>query len=119
MTPDATAPGRKDVSASSRMMTFLFTVAEKPEGWDAAHPMMRGSMEMQRFAHPIHLGVVSAEDMTDAYAIVLENLRPTFADYPSPLEVRFEPIDPPSAARAGIWRRHRPIDMDITWTDAD
>ena len=109
------------------MMTFLYTVAEKPAGWDQAHPMLRGSMEMQRFAHPIHLGLVDAPDLADAYVIVLEDLRPTFADHPEPLEVRFEPVDrpgtssraPDAAARPGLWRRHRPIDMDITWTSDD
>ena len=106
------------------MMTFLFTVAEKPKGWDEAHPMMRGSMEMQRFAHPIHTGLVSAPNPIDAYSTVLEDLRGTFADHPAPLEVRFEPVDPPARSpigspAAGLWQRHRPIDMDITWTDAD
>lgn len=107
------------------MMTFLFTVAEKPKGWDQAHPMLRGSLEMQRFAHPIHSGIVNAPNPVDAYSIVLEDLRGTFADHPEPLEVRFEPVDPPGGSRAdgspgeGLWQRHRPIDMDITWTDAD
>lgn len=107
------------------MMTFLFTVAEKPKGWDEAHPMLRGSMEMQRFAHPIHTGIVSAANPIDAYSIVLEDLRGTFADHPEPLEVRLEPVDPPGrgadagAPAEGLWQRHRPIDMDITWTEAD
>lgn len=101
------------------MNTYLFTVAEKPEGWEAAHPMARGTMEMQRFAHPIHLGLVAAPDVAEAYTIVLEDLRPTFADHPSPLEVRLELVEPPSHDAAGIWRRHRPTDMDITWTEAD
>lgn len=109
----------KSPAPASTLMTFLFTVAEKPDGWDKAHPMVRGSMEMQRFAHPIHLGVVAAPDVVEAYEIVLEDLRPTFADHPSPLEVRLEPMEPPASARAGIWRRHRPTDMDITWTSAD
>lgn len=101
------------------MMTFLFTVAEKPEGWEEAHPMVRGNMEMQRFAHPIHLGLVAAPDVAEAYTIVLEDLRPTFADHPSPLEVRLELVEAPSRGAPGIWRRHRPTDMDITWTEAD
>lgn len=101
------------------MMTYLFTVAEKPEGWEEAHPMARGNMEMQRFAHPIHLGLVAAPDVAEAYTIVLEDLRPTFADHPSPLEVRLELVEPPTGDAPGIWRRHRPTDMDITWTEAD
>lgn len=105
------------------MMTFLFTVAEKPKGWDEAHPMLRGTLEMQRFAHPIHSGIVNAANPVDAYTIVLEDLRGTFADHPEPLEVRLEPVAPPSRAGAqgaeGLWQRHRPIDMDITWTSAD
>lgn len=100
-------------------MSFLFTVAEKPKGWDEAHPMVRGTMEMQRFGTPIHLGVVAAANLAEAYEIVLEDLRPTFADHPAPLEVRLEPIDPPMSSPSGIWRRHRPIDMDITWTADD
>lgn len=108
-----------DPTPPARMMAFLFTVAEKPAGWDAAHPMVRGSMEMQRFAHPIHQGVVAAPDVAEAYEVVLEDLRPTFADHPSPLEVRLEPVEPPASNQAGIWRRHRPTDMDITWTSAD
>lgn len=100
------------------MMTFLYTVAEKPAGWEEAHPMTRGSMEMQRFSHPIHLGLVNAASPVDAYSTVLEDLRPTFADHPQPLEVRLERVAPPQGGE-GLWTRHRPIDMDITWTEDD
>ena len=43
------------------------------------------ALEMQRFAHPIHVGIVSAPDHEAAYCSVLEDLRPTFQDAPQPL----------------------------------
>ena len=74
--------------------------------------------EMQRFAHPIHVGLVTADNHVDAYTSVLENLRPTFADAPQPLEVRFEVVMPPRAGN-GVWRHGKPIDTDITFGDED
>jgi hypothetical protein len=50
---------------------------------------------------------------------VLENLRPTFADAPQPLEVRFEVVIPPRGGGVGVWRHSKPIDTDITFTAAD
>ena len=88
--------------------TFIYYIAEKSPN----------APEMQRFAHPIHVGLVSAEDALDAYTRVLEDLRPTFADSPQPLEVRFEGVVPPRADR-GVWRHRKPIDMDITFTGTD
>jgi hypothetical protein len=105
------------------MNTYLFLLAER----------VAGQQEMQRFAHPIHHGIINATDFADAYEQVLENLRPTFADRHPPLEIRFEQMSPPHDAakgsetsmeptpgpRAGIWRHHKPIDMDITFTSDD
>jgi hypothetical protein len=90
------------------MHTYIYYIAEK----------LPGAMEMQRFAHPIHVGVVTAQDHEDAYTQVLENLRPTFADAPQPLEVRFEVVTPPRGG-VGVWRHSKPIDTDITFTAAD
>ncbi|MDQ2667340.1 MAG: hypothetical protein M3Z05_15180 [Gemmatimonadota bacterium] len=90
------------------MNTYVYYIAEK----------MPGAMEMQRFAHPIHVGIVSATDHEAAYTAVLENLRPTFADAPQELEVRFEVLTPPRGG-GGVWRHGKPIDTDITFTSAD
>ena len=90
------------------MNTFVYYVAEK----------IAGALEMQRFAHPIHVGIVSASDHLAAYNAVLEDLRPTFADAPQPLEVRFEALFPPRNGE-GVWRHGKPIDTDITFTSAD
>jgi hypothetical protein len=91
------------------MHTYIYYIAEK----------MPGAMEMQRFAHPIHVGLVSAHDHEEAYTQVLENLRPTFADAPQHLEVRFEVVTPPRGGGVGVWRHAKPIDTDITFTAAD
>ena len=90
------------------MNTYVYYVAEKVEG----------AMEMQRFAHPIHVGIVSASDHEAAYSAVLADIRPTFADDPQPLEVRFEVLTPPRDG-TGVWRHGKPIDTDITFTAAD
>ena len=90
------------------MNTYVYYIAERVEG----------AMEMQRFAHPIHVGIVSADDHEDAYSKVLEDLRPTFADGPQPLEVRFEVMTPPRKG-SGVWRHGKPIDTVITFTSAD
>ena len=92
----------------SAMQTYIYYVAEK----------VPGALEMQRFAHPIHVGLVTAENHVDAYTSVLENLRPTFADAPQPLEVRFEVVMPPRKGE-GVWRHGKPIDTDITFGDED
>ena len=88
--------------------TYVYYIAEKVEG----------AQEMQRFAHPIHVGIVSASDHEDAYTAVLNDLRPTFADAPQHLEVRFEVVSPPRNG-TGVWRHGKPIDTDITFTSAD
>jgi len=90
------------------MHTYIYYIAEK----------IPGALEMQRFAHPIHVGLVNAPNHLDAYSAVLENLRPTFADAPQHLEVRFEVVSQPKAGD-GIWRHGKPIDCDITFTDED
>jgi hypothetical protein len=90
------------------MNTYVYYIAEKVEG----------AMEMQRFAHPIHVGIVTATDHEAAYCEVLENLRPTFADEPQALEVRFEVLTPPRDG-TGVWRHGKPIDTDVTFTSAD
>jgi hypothetical protein len=90
------------------MFTYVYYVAEK----------IPGAKEMQRFAHPIHVGLVTAEDHVEAYGAVLENLRPTFADSPQPLEVRFEVVTPPRNGQ-GIWLHGKPIDTDITFSAED
>ena len=90
------------------MATYIYYVAEK----------VAGAFEMQRFAHPIHVGIVTAPDHEGAYTLVLENLRPTFADAPQPLEVRFEVVTP-ARGETGVWRHGKPIDVDITFTAAD
>jgi hypothetical protein len=90
------------------MQTYIYYVAEK----------VPGALEMQRFAHPIHVGLVSAENHEVAYTSVLENLRPTFADAPQDLEVRFEVVMAPRGG-SGVWRHGKPIDTDITFSAAD
>lgn len=90
------------------MQTYIYYVAEK----------VPGAPEMQRFAHPIHVGLVTADNHEVAYTKVLENLRPTFADEPQPLEVRFEVVMPPRAG-TGVWRHGKPIDTDITFSSQD
>lgn len=90
------------------MKTFIYYVAER----------LPGQQEMTRFAQPIHVGVVTAEQVAAAYDVVLTDLLPTFADTPQPLEVRFEEMSPPRAG-GGVWRHHKPIEMDITFTSAD
>jgi hypothetical protein len=91
------------------MKTFIYYIAER----------VPGQQDMQRFAHPIHVGIVSAGDAVNAYERVLDDLRPTFADHPQPLEARFEEMSPPRASTEGVWLHHKPIDMDITFTSAD
>ena len=90
------------------MRTFIYYVAER----------IPGQQEMQRFAHPIHVGVVTAAQVAAAYDCVLADLHPTFADTPQPLEIRFEEMAPPRTGE-GIWKHHKPIEMDITFTNAD
>ncbi len=90
------------------MNTYVYYIAEKVEG----------AMEMQRFAHPIHVGIVTAADHEAAYTAVLENIRPTFADEPQLLEVRFEVLTAPRDG-VGVWRHGKPIDTDVTFTSAD
>jgi hypothetical protein len=90
------------------MYTYVYYIAEKIEG----------ALEMQRFAHPIHVGIVSASDHEAAYRAVLDDLRPTFEDEPQHLEVRFEALTPPRNG-PGVWRHGKPIDTDITFTSAD
>lgn len=90
------------------MRTFIYYVAER----------VPGQQEMQRFAHPIHVGVVTGDHVASAYDHVLDDLRPTFADLPQHLEVRFEEMSPPRAGN-GVWLHHKPIEMDITFTNAD
>jgi len=90
------------------MQTYVYYIAEK----------MPGAMEMQRFAHPIHVGLVTADDHEGAYSAVLNDLRPTFASEPQDLEVRFEVVTSPRSG-AGVWRHGKPIDMDITFSSAD
>ena len=96
------------ITPATIVYTYVYYIAEK----------MPGAMEMQRFAHPIHVGIVSASDHEAAYSAVLEDLRPTFADAPQPLEVRFEVVTPPKSG-TGVWRHGKPIDTDITFTSAD
>ena len=91
------------------MQTYIYYVAEK----------IPGAKEMQRFAHPIHVGIVTADNHAEAYEIVLEDLRPTFADAPQPLEIRFEAMVPPRSGGIGIWRHSKPIDTDVTFSDDD
>jgi len=90
------------------MNTYVYYVAER----------MEGALEMQRFAHPIHVGIVSASDHEAAYSAVLADLQPTFEDAPQHLEVRFEILTPPRSG-SGVWRHGKPIDTDITFTSAD
>jgi hypothetical protein len=90
------------------MFTYVYFIAEK----------IKGAQEMQRFAHPIHVGLVTADNHVEAYSAVLENLRPTFADDPMPLEIRFEVVRPPKSGD-GIWLHGKPIDMDIAFSDED
>jgi len=90
------------------MFTYVYFIAEK----------IKGAQEMQRFAHPIHVGLVTADNHVEAYSAVLENIRPTFADDPMPLEIRFEVVRPPKSA-GGIWLHGKPIDMDIAFSDDD
>lgn len=90
------------------MHTYVYYIAEK----------IAGAPEMQRFAHPIHVGLVTAEDHEAAYTRVLEDLRPTFEDAPQPLEVRFEVVMPPRSG-TGVWRHGKPIDTDISFTASD
>ncbi len=90
------------------MYTYIYYIAEK----------IPGAQEMQRFAHPIHVGLVTASDHEAAFTAVLEDLRPTFADAPQPLEVRFEVVMPQRSG-VGVWRHGKPVDFDITFTAAD
>ncbi|GAC1654133.1 MAG: hypothetical protein NVS4B3_17830 [Gemmatimonadaceae bacterium] len=94
--------------SSPTIMTYVYYIAEK----------VVGGQDMERFAHPIHVGIVSAPDHEAAYTAVLENLRPTFASEPQPLELRFEVLTPPRGG-TGVWRHGKPIDTDITFTSAD
>ena len=90
------------------MKTFIYYLAEA----------VPGQQEMQRFAHPIHVGLVTAEHIAAAYEYVLADLQPTFADHPQLLEVRFEEMSPPRVME-GIWKHSKPVDMDITFTPSD
>jgi hypothetical protein len=90
------------------MFTYIYYIAEK----------VKGAQEMQRFAHPIHVGLVTADNHVEAYSTVLDNLRPTFEDSPIPLEVRFEVVTAPKRGE-GIWLHGKPIDTDISFTDED
>ena len=99
------------------MKTFVYHLAEK----------IAGRKELERFAHPIHIGLVTAPDVLAAYALVVEDLRPTLADHPLPLEARFEEMAPPRVPgpdpsrelAAGVWRHRHPLDMEITFGDDD
>lgn len=92
------------------MKTFIYYIAER----------VPGEQEMQRFAHPIHVGVVNAHDLEAAYGIILDDLRPTFSDSPQPLDIRFEEMAPPRDGNAGgVWRHRHPVDMDVTFTSDD
>jgi hypothetical protein len=95
------------------MKTFIFYLAER----------VPGQQEMQRFGHPIHVGMVTADDFAAAYERVVADLVPTFADHPQDLEVRFQEMVPPRGAGgesgAGIWKHRKPVDMDITFTASD
>ncbi len=102
------ATDRSRPSSPVIVYTYVYYIAEK----------VPGAMEMQRFAHPIHVGIVSASDHEAAYTAVLHDLRPTFADSPQDLEVRFEVITTPRGG-TGVWRHGKPIDTDITFTSAD
>lgn len=90
------------------MHTYIYYIAEK----------VAGAQEMQRFAHPIHVGLVAAPDVMEAYTKVLADLRPTFEDAPQELEIRIEHVTPPRAG-AGVYRHGKPVDMDITFTEVD
>ena len=90
------------------MPTYIYYIAER----------VPGAGEMQRFAHPIHVGIVTAHDHEEAYTRVIDDLRPTFEDNPQLLEVRFEVVLPPRGD-SGVWRHGKPIDLDITFTAAD
>ena len=90
------------------MPNYIYYIAEK----------VPGALEMQRFAHPIHVGIVTADDHEEAYTAVLEDLRPTFADAPQLLEVRLEVVFPPRKEK-GVWRHGKPVDTDVTFTAAD
>ncbi len=91
------------------MNPYIYYIAEK----------VPNAPEMQRFAHPIHVGIVNAENHVEAYEAVLADLQPTFADSPQPLEVRFENVVPPRTTEKGVWRHRKPIDMDITFSEVD
>ena len=106
-TTGASAPVRTSGERHG-LQTYIYYVAEK----------IPGAKEMQRFAHPIHVGIVTAENHVEAYECVLEDLRPTFADAPQPLEIRFEAMIPPRSGM-GIWRHSKPIDTDVTFSDED
>ena len=90
------------------MQTFIYYIAEK----------LPGAPEMQRFAHPIHVGIVTASDHEEAYVKVLEDLRPTFEDAPQLLEIRFEVVVPPRNG-TGVWRHGKPVDTDVSFSAAD
>lgn len=97
------------------MKTFVYHLAEK----------IAGQKEIERFAHPIHVGVVTAPDVLAAYALVVEDLRPTLADHPQQLEARFEEMAPPRVSGsdssgeppAGVWKHRHPVDMEISFDD--
>jgi hypothetical protein len=91
------------------MKTFIYYIAER----------IAGQQEMQRFAHPIHVGVLTADHVAAAYELVCADLAPTFEDHPQPLEIRFEEMSPPRSGGEGVWKHHKPIDMDITFTADD
>ena len=91
------------------MHTYVYYIAEK----------MPGAMEMQRFAHPIHVGLVSASDHEAAYSAVLEDLRPTFADASRSISRCASRWCHRRAGGTGVWRHGKPIDTDITFTSAD
>ena len=62
------------------MKSFIYYIAER----------IPGQQEMQRFAHPIHVCVLTADHVAAAYELVCADLTPTFADHPQALEIRRE-----------------------------
>ena len=87
------------------MTTYVYYIAER----------IAGAQEMQRFAHPIHVGIVSATDHEAAYSVVLEDLRPTFADAPQHLDIERAFVEPFGQAACGD---HRPIADTLTHSAA-
>lgn len=67
---DAHRARQRRLPCGETMKTFVYHLAEKTPG----------RREMERFAHPIHVGIVSADDVLAAYSLVVDDLRPTFAE---------------------------------------